>query len=162
MTIKSNVNKFGFWFSAVGTISGLILLFFYFPAELPTLGFVFYYLVLIILLITYGKILWDANKLIIDTLNESIKFKNRISQISKTYPFSYFDGFIVTFEPMKFENVRNIYLVKNGVFIKKISAFIYLNHTEIEQSLSPIKYLGEIKYSHLNSLKIALGLPILK
>ena len=119
------------------------------------------FFVMVVLLASFGKILWDANILFIDTYLKTIRFKNRFTQISKSYAFDYFDGYIFTYEPMKFKYPKNIYLVKNGIFDKKISSFIYSNFSEIEEGLVPLKNRGEIKYSHWNSFKIFIGQRIL-
>lgn len=62
---------------------------------------------------------------------------------------------------MKFKYPKNIYLVKNGIFVKKISSFIYSNFSEIEEGLVSLKNRGEIKYSYWNSFKIFIGQRIL-
>jgi hypothetical protein len=162
MTIKSNIRTFGFWYSILGGVFGIgMFISFCFYIQMDFLPKLFSFVVIAILLITVGKILWDGNIINIDTDLKTITFKNRFTLISKRYNITYFDGYVFTYEPMKFKYPKNIYLVKNGVFLKKISSFIYSNHSEIEKGLFPLKNLGEVKYTHWNSFKIFIGRPII-
>jgi hypothetical protein len=161
MILKSKNKTLGFWYALLGFTFGLCMLvgFSFTNMALPPRLFLF--LVMFTLLGTTGKILWDCNIIVIDTDLHIITFKNIFTRISKKYSLDYFDSYIYTYEPMKFKNPKNIYLVKNGIFIKKISSFVYSNHSEIVKALAPIKSLGEVKYSHCNSFKIFIGRPIL-
>ena len=161
MIIKSKNKTFGFWLTCFGFIAGLCMFISFYFNDMALLPKLFSYLVLFTLLGTTGIILWDSNIIIIDTDLKTINFKNIFTRISKKYSLEYFDSFIYIYEPMKFRYQKNIYLIKNGIFIKKISSFIYSNHLEIEQALAPVNNLGEVKYSHWNSFKILIRRPIL-
>lgn len=80
MIIKSEVKTVGFWFSIPPLIFGVCMLVYLFTTEemdLPPklVGF----FVMVVLLASFGKILWDANVLFIDTYLKTIRFKNRFT-----------------------------------------------------------------------------------
>ena len=161
MVLKSKNKTFGFWFTLLGFIAGLCMLVGFSFTDMALPPRLFSLLVIFTLLGTTGIILWDSNIIVIDTDLKTINFKNIFTQISKKYSLDYFDSYISTYEPMKFKDPKNIYLVKNGIFIKKISSFVYSNHSEIEEALVPLNNSREVKYSHWNSFKIFIGRPIL-
>ncbi len=162
MIIKSRVNTFGFWVSTISTIGGLCVICFINNFDFPTSGKTVLLAMSLLIVILYGKILWNANKLIVDTELKTIKFKNRFTQISSSFLFDSFDGYFIYNEPSKTGQIKNLFLIKNKKIIKKISSFIYSNHSEIEKSLFPIKPLGVIEFSYWKSFKIFLRLQIIK
>jgi len=156
MIIKSGVKTFGFWLSVVSVIGGVIVCF-YIPFnhnQTPIQGKIFLYFVLLLLIGIYGKLLWDCNKLLINTDSKTITFKNRLTNKEITFPFGYFDGYIVSYQPTKIGSAKNIYLIKNKIFIKRICSFTYSNMSELENSLIPIKNLGSFQFSYWKSIKI--------
>lgn len=109
----------------------------------------------------YGKLLYDTNLITINTEENTIKFKNIITQVVKIYHMEDFDGRFFTNQPIKGGWVRNFYLTKDKKVVKKISNFIYSNQKEIEESFNQVKDLGSIKYSLFKSLKILFRYPII-
>ena len=164
MIIKGQFKTFGFWFSLVVIIGGLSA-FIYFivfgVGNTPATGQFFLYLVLLILISVYGKLLYDANLVTLDTKNKSIAFVNIFTRHRSFYYFSEFDGKLIWYEPIKSGYVRNYYFIQNKKAIKKISGFIYSNQKQIEEALIDIKDLGISKYSYLKSWKIFFGFPII-
>ena len=162
MIIKSKVKTFGFCYSFLGIIFSICMVVYLCLAR--AMDFpprIFSLFVAIVFLASFGKFLWDGNIIIIDTDGRTINFRNRLTRVAKHYDIDYFDGYVFTYEPMKFNSIKNLYLVKDRIFIKKISAFIYSNHSEIEEGLISLKNLGEVKYTHWNSFKIFIGRPII-
>jgi hypothetical protein len=164
MLIEGKFKTFGFWLANIATFGGLILLFYFLFNEnttTPVARQIFLYLVIVLCISIYGKLLFDANFILIDTDTKIITFKNRFTRRKTTYKWSDFDGRLVIDEPVKGGWVRNYYLVKDKRALKKITAFMYSNQSEIEEALKEIKDLGTFKYSYLRSWKISLRLPIL-
>jgi len=163
MIIKSKIKTFGFGFSILAMIAGVIVFFCfpYFDNGTPIRGIIFLYFVLVLLIGIYGKLLWDSNKLVIDTEAKTITFKNRFTQKIVSLPFEYFDGYISSNQPIKFDYVRNIYLIKDKIFIKRMCSFCYSNIEELEKSLSPIENLGYFDFSYWKSIKILFGKSVL-
>ncbi|MEO7210671.1 MAG: hypothetical protein ABIY35_06990, partial [Chitinophagaceae bacterium] len=95
MIIKGKFRSFGFWFSLGSVLFGLCI-FIYFTihglGNTPLSGQIFFYGVLIILLLLYGKFLYDANLITIDTVSKTITFVNKFNRHRSLYNFSDFDG----------------------------------------------------------------------
>ena len=118
-------------------------------------GFVFLILSLIQLITT-------AKLIEIDKIKHGISVFNYITRKIKTYDFNDFDCYVDIIEiPHRGKPFRVIYLVKNGVFIQKISSYIYSNIDELEQGLIGLKYNGRLKHSYIDKLKILFGKKIL-
>ena len=173
MVIKSRVLSFGFGLSIFALLSaGIAILVILIDLgfglnisgfiDMPLFGKIFFLFVMLLAIGIFVKLLWDSNILIIDSELRTIKFTNRITWISSTYDFTYFDCSIIVFEPIRGGFARNCYLIKNRKVIKRIYSLIYSNQMELEKGLQEIKSLGEIKYSYINSAKILFGLPILE
>jgi hypothetical protein len=164
MNIKGQFKTFGFWFSLISVICGLCVLIYCFAfgvGNTPIAGQIFLYSVLGILLAVYGKLLYDANFVTIDTQNNTIDFVNIFTRHHVVYNFKDFDGKLVWHEPIKGGRVRNFYLIKNKKAVKKFSSFIYSNQKELEEALCDIKDLGTTNYTYMKSWKVFFGYPII-
>ncbi len=164
MNIKGQFKTFGFWFSLISVIGGICVLIYCFAfgiGNTPIAGQIFLYSVLGILLAVYGKLLYDANLVTIDTESKTIKFINIFTRHHVVYNFRDFDGKLVWHEPIKGGHVRNFYFIKDKKAVKKFSSFIYSNQRELEETLSEIKDLGAKRYTYLKSWKVLFGLPII-
>lgn len=164
MTVKGRFKTFGFWLSIASVIGGLIALCYWLfigLGDTPIAGQFFFGLVFFLLLSVYGKLLFDANLITVDTTNKTVAFKNVLTRQTSTYYFSDFDGKLVWYEPIKGGHVRNFYLIQNKKAIKKISGFIYSNQKELEDALADIKDLGTTNYSYWKSWKVFLGFAII-
>ena len=117
--------------------------------------------VLLILLWIYGKMLWDANAIIIDTEMKNIIFKNRYTKKQKLYQFDYFDGFVTHYQYTKFGNFKVIYFVKDQRLLYKVSKAVYSNQDQMLAALPPIKDMGLIEYSFIDSIRNLLGRKVL-
>jgi hypothetical protein len=165
MLIKGRYKTLGFWYSVIGLVAGLILLLFAIfkgTGIKPFVGNLLLFVTLAVLIGTCWRLLSDAHLILIDTEKKIITFTNRFIRVSKNYNFSDFSGKLVSYEPIIGGAVKNIYLIKDKKAEKKITEFIYSNQKELEEALREVKDLGSFKYSHLKSLKISLGLPILE
>ena len=163
MKIKGQFKTFGFWFSLISVIGGLSVIIYCFVfgvGNTPIAGQIFLYFVLIILLGVYGKLLYDANLVTVDTQSKTVDFVNVFTRRHSVYNFKDFDGKLVWYEPIKGGYVRNFYFIQNKKAVKKISAFIYSNQKELEEALADISDLGTTKYSYLKSWKVFFGFPI--
>jgi len=164
MVIKGKFKTFGYWLTVLALLGGIYALgyslLFGFDS-IPLAGIIFFLVVLIILLGSFGRLLFDSNFLVIDTENESITFTNQLTRSRSSFNFDYFDGKLICLEPIKGGYARNLYLVKDKIAVKKITDFMYSNHKQIEDALQPIKDLGTFKYSYVKTWKISLGLPII-
>ena len=164
MIVKSKFKTFGFWLSIISLFGGLIFLFYFLfegIGDIPIYGTLFGLLVLLIVIIIYGKLLWDSKIIVIETDKKMISFKNQFTRKLKTYSFDSLDGYVVVMEPISSGYAKNLYLVKNGIFIVRITNFIYSNQDELQSSLSSLKDLGIVTYSYLNSIKILLRKKII-
>ena len=162
MILKSQVRTFGFGISVIATIAGILTIFLFNDfGKTPLQGKVFFYFVLVLMIILTSKVLWDNNKVLIDTVSKTITLKNRISQKSASFQFDNFEGYILIDEPIGGYS-KSLYLVKNKKLVNKFSSFIYSNYEELKSGLDSLPYLGRLKYSMWRSLKIALNLTVLK
>jgi len=164
MIIKGQFKTFGFWFSLVAVIGGLITLIYFIlfgVGNTPIVGQFFVYFVLILLICIYGKLLYDANLISIDTKNKTATFVNTFTRRNSKYNYSDFDGKLIWYEPISGGHARNFYLIQNKKAVKKISGFIYSNQNELEEALVDIKDFGTTKYSYLKSWKVFFGFPII-
>ena len=164
MNIKGQFKTFGFWLSLISFIGGLCVLIYSFVfgmGNTPIAGQIFFYGVLGILLAVYGKLLYDANLVTVDTQNKTIDFVNIFTRHHVVYNFRDFDGKLVWYEPIKGAYVRNFYFIKDKKAVKKFSSFIYSNQKELEEALSDIKDLGTTNYTYLKSWKVFFGYPII-
>ena len=120
MILKSKVDTFGFSYSLEAVIFSIcVIAYFCLASVMDFAPRVFSLFVIVICLASFGKFLWDGNIIIIDTDLKTIIFKNRLTRIAKNYNLDYFDGYVFTYEPMKFTNHKNLYLIKNRIFVKK-------------------------------------------
>jgi hypothetical protein len=164
MIIKSESKTFFFWFSnlcIIGGIYGFIYMFFGGFSNESILGHFVLIVVLLILLWIYGKMLWDANAIIIDTEMKNIIFKNRYTKKQKLYQFDYFDGFVTHYQYTKFGNFKVIYFVKDQRLLYKVSKAVYSNQDQMLAALPPIKDMGLIEYSFIDSIRNLLGRKVL-
>ena len=122
-----------------------------FQFVLPTIG-----------MLLFGSQLWrDANVILIDSFTKTITFQNLFTRKSRLYDFNYFDGFIDMNQSSKSGTYRVVYLVKEKKYIEKISSFYYSNLDDLQNGLTPIKYLGFKRYSIFKSIKILFGGQVL-
>lgn len=134
MIIKGKFKTFGFWFSISAVIGGLAILIgisikgF---GSAPVAAQVFLLTVVFMLISLYGKLLYDANSIKINTEAKTISFKNLFTGVKTVYNFSDFDGKLVCYKPIKGGWAKFIYLVKNKKVVKKINDFIYSNEKEL-------------------------------
>ena len=164
MIIKAQFKTFGFCISIISVIGGAITLvycFIYGLGKTPVAAQIALYGILVLLISIYGKILYDANLITIDTAEQTIKFINLFTRHHLFYKFSDLDGKLVWYEPVKGGYAKNLYFIQNKKAVKKISGFIYSNQKELEEALADIKDLGNIKYSFLKSWKVFFGYPII-
>jgi hypothetical protein len=164
MNIKGQFKTFGFWFSLISVIGGLCVLIYCFvfgTGNTPIAGQIFLYSVLGILLAVYGRLLYDANLVTVDTQNKTIDFVNMFTRRRVVYNFRDFDGKLVWYEPIKGGQVKNFYFIKDKKAVKKLSSFIYSNQKDLEEVLSDIKDLGTTSYTYLKSWKVFFGFPII-
>ncbi|MEO8712038.1 MAG: hypothetical protein ABI405_07950 [Parafilimonas sp.] len=163
MLIKGKFKSFGFRFSLISVLLGLSVFVYcliFGLGNTPIAGQIFLYTVLILLLAMYGKLLYDANLITVDSEAKTITFINVFTRLPSSYNFSEFEGKLVWYEPIKGGSVRNYYLIRKKKAVKKISGFIYSNQKELEEALTDIKDLGTTKYSYLKSWKVFFGFPI--
>ena len=164
MIIKGEFKTFGFWLSVISVLGGLFFFgfnIFWVLNNISFAGQLFFFLVFSILIGTYGKLLYDANIITIETANKCVTFKNILTRQHSTYYFSDFDGKLVWYKPIKYGRIRNLYLIKNKKAVKKISGFLYSNQKELENALIDIKDLGITNYSYLKSWKALFGCEII-
>lgn len=164
MTIKSKFNTFFFWFSNLcffGGFYGFVYLLFGGFSNESTSGNFALLIVLIILIWLYGKMLWDAKAITIDTEAKNITFKNRYTQNQCSYKFDFFDGFVTYYQYTKFGTFKVIYFVKKQRLLFKVSKAFYSNQDEILSAVSSIKDMGILKYSFMDSIRNLLGKKVL-
>lgn len=164
MVVKGKFRRLGYWLtvlSLVGGISAFAYILVFGFGSTPFAGVIFFFVVLTILLGGFGRLLFDANFLVIDTENQTITFTNQLTRKRRSFHFGYFDGKLICLKPIKGGHARNLYLVKDKKVTRKITDFMYSNYKQIEDSLKPVKDLGTFKYSYIKTWKISFGLPIL-
>ncbi|NNV56087.1 hypothetical protein [Limnovirga soli] len=164
MIIRGQFKTFGFRFSLIAVIGGLISLIYFIlfgVGNTPIAAQFFLYFVLILLLSIYGKLLYDANLISINTKDKTVTFVNIFTRNSSKYNYSDFDGKLVWYEPIRGGYVRNFYFIQNKKAVKKISGFIYSNQNDLEEELIDIKDFGTTKYSYLKSWKVFFSIPII-
>ena len=164
MTIKSKLNTFFFWFSnlcIVGGVYGFIYLLFGGFSNESISGNIALIVVLTILLWLYGKMLWDAKAITVDSEANNITFKNRYSQNQWSYKFDYFDGFVTYYQYTKFGTYKVIYFVKDQRLLFKVSKAFYSNQEEILSAISSIKDMGLLEYSFMDSVRNLLGKKVM-
>ena len=164
MIVRSEFKTFFYWFSNLclfGGIYGLVYMMLGGFANESFAGHIAVTVVLIILLVLYGKMLWDAKAVTINLESQTILFKNRYTRKQKLYSFSYFDGYVTTYQRTKVGDFKVIYFVKDQRLLYKISRAIYSNQEQLLISLFPLKNLGIIEYSFIDSLKNLIGKKVL-
>jgi len=165
MIIKSKLRPFYYWFSVVSLYGAIISLLFLVSicySKGPIAGLVLLYSLLPFLILIMGGNLYNANKIFIDTDSKTVSFKNRFTRKVSTYKLSEFDGKLISYERIKFETVKNLFLIKDRKAIYKISSMYYSNQGEIESYFIEVPSLGKFNYYSLKTWKIKLGLPITK
>ena len=112
--------------------------------------------------VLFGSQIWrDANIITIDTLSKTITFSNFFTKKQRTFEFNSFDGFIDMVQSSKSGTYRVIYLVQDSRYVEKISSFYYSNLEELQNALTPTKYLGRQKYNIFKSIKVLFNKRIL-
>ncbi len=125
------------------------------------LGILFVLVVVVLPTYIMAQMKVNYKRTVINTTDQTISFKMFLLPITKTYPLSYFDGYIETKVSDKYSQYKCLYLVKDGKLKYKMSGRFYNNIDELQQGLSTVKYLGNIEFSTDLSIKIALGKPVL-
>ena len=163
MIIKGKFRTFGFWLSVFAIVFGILILIHIHrdSNNISWKGLLFFHLILLISLGAFGRLLYDAHFIEIDSINKMVHFKNRFTFKRTTYHFSDFDGKLICYEPIKWGYVRNLYFIKDKIAVKKLTTFMYSNQAALEESLKEIKDFGTFEYSYIKTWKISLGLPIL-
>lgn len=164
MIIKGQYKTFGFWISLLSVIGGLCVFLYYIingAGNTPIAGQICLYSLMTLLVGLYGKQLYDANQISIDTDFKTITFINLFTRQKSIFHFDDFDGKLVWDEPIKGGTVRKCFLIQDRRAKKKISGFIYSNHLELEKALTEIKDFGKTNYSYLKSVKVLFGYPII-
>jgi len=163
---KSQFKTFGFWlmlcmtffmlFLLISAFSQTFLNFEIIKMSMPTnKAKIFQFILPIVGVTFFGSQIWrDAKYITIDTFGKSITFSNFFTRKQTIYSFEYFDGFVDMYQSSKWGTYRVVYLVKDKKFIEKISSFYYSNLDEIQESLTPTKYLGLQKYNIFKSIKV--------
>ena len=107
---------------------------------------------------TLGTLIRDVNFIKIN--DNKVSFRNLIG-LKKEIEFNKLDGYITMTQFDKGGTYEVVYLVKNGKFISKIASYLYSNYEDLKTGLET-KYIGDINFSYLNSVKILFGMKILK
>ncbi|HWW41414.1 hypothetical protein [Pedobacter sp.] len=161
--VKSQFKSFGFWFMIAVVLFGAIL---FFSAFLNTRTEQQKQVCLIsgpIFSILFGWQLWrDASVILIDKLNKTISFTNLFTRRQSIISFDDLDGFIDVYQAVQAGRIRVIYLVRDKKFVKKLSSYYYSNLDELQEALTPIKYLGLQNFNIIKSVKILFNLRVLK
>ena len=124
----------------------------------------------IIVLLVYPLLIFIASEQIkmnssIIYVNPSgtiITFKNYFTRYKRVYLLNEFEGYIDTLVESPRGDFRVLYLVRNNKLTNKMSGRIYSNLEEIEQGLTPLKYLGFRKFSLKWSLNVFFNRTIPK
>ena len=104
----------------------------------------------------------NANLISIDITKNSVSFKNIITRKLRSYPFSSLDGYVDTVQrDGKGTKYEITYLVKDKIFIEKISSFSCSNYDELKKGLNNAKYLGFQNFTIIDSIKVMLGMNVL-
>ena len=106
---------------------------------------------------TVGTLIRDVN--FIKIYDNKISFRNIIG-IKKEIQFNELDGYITMIQFDKGGAYEVIYLVQNGKFISKITSYLYSNFIALKVGLDT-KYIGDIRFTYLNSMKILFGIKVL-
>ena len=103
----------------------------------------------------------NAKTTSIDSESKTIYFKDFLTGKVKSYPFTYFDGFIDTIVTDQYDSYKCFYLVKEKKLYYKISGRFYRNIDELEKGIKSLKHIQSIKMTTKLSLLIALEKQIL-
>ena len=117
-----------------------------------------------IFILLFGSQLWRyARVILIDSVNNTISFTNLFTRRQSVFSFDNFDGFVDMNQSARGgATYKVIYLVRQKKFAKKISSFYYSNLNELQEALTPIKYLGLQNFNIIKSVKILFNLRVLK
>ena len=107
---------------------------------------------------TLGTLVRDVN--FINICDNKITFQNLLG-IKQEIDFNELDGYITMMQFDKGGTFEVIYLVKHGKFIGKITSFLYSNYDDMKTHLDT-KYIGDIAFSYLSSLKILFGIKVIE
>ena len=103
----------------------------------------------------------NANIISIDTNARVLSFDNFITKKLKRYSFDNLDGYIDCTQRDGASNEYNvIYLVKEQKYVAKITSFSCSNFNEMKNGLTSLNYLGNRRFTLLDSLKVMLGLSV--
>ena len=164
MIVRSEFKTFFFWFSNLCLIAGMFLLAYIalggFTNE-PLAGQIAVTGAVIILLLIYGKMLWDANAVTIDLDKQTIQFTNRYTRKKTAYPINYFDGYVTTYQRTKVADFKVVYLIKYNKLLYKISRAIYSNQDQLLASLPSLPNIGLIELSFIDRLRSRIGKKVL-
>lgn len=124
----------------------------------------------IIVLLVYPLLIFIASEQIkmnssiiyVNPSGNIITFKNYFTRYKRVYLLNEFEGYIDTLVKSPRGDFRVLYLVRNNKLTNKMSGRIYSNLEEIEQGLTPLKYLGFRKFSLKWSLNVFFNRTILK
>ena len=108
------------------------------PAQLIVL-IVFLSFLWVVFLFTLFKYALDIT---IDPDAKTILFTNILTDRSKLYDFTEFDGYLDTIATSKAGTYKVVYLIKNQKAERIITGFYFSNIDELKAALSPIKYQG--------------------
>jgi len=125
------------------------------------LGVLFFFVVIVLPTYIVAQMKVNYKRTVINTTDKTISFKMFLLPITKTYPLSYFDGYIETKVSDRYNEYKCLYLVKDGRLKYKMSGRFYNNIDDLQQGLAGLKYLGNIDFTTNLSIKIALGKPVL-
>lgn len=97
-----------------------------------------------------------ARIVIINTVKNTIVFRNFFTKKIKTYSFTDFNGYFETLviNSKTHEEFKAFYLVKDKKVSKKIIGSYYSNIDEIQAGLRPLAYFGFKKFGIVEKLKI--------
>jgi len=156
MIAKSKFKTFFFWFSNICFVGGIFVLAYVafegFANE-PLAGQIAITGAVMILLLIYGKMLWDAKSVTIDLDKQTILFTNRYTRKKIVYPVNYFDAYITTYQRTKVGDFRVVYLIKDNELLYKISRAVYSNQDELLASLPSLPDMGLIELSFIDRLR---------
>lgn len=164
--IKSNLRGFGFWFIATITVVFFCLFVsaishYYFDVTLLKISMIskreaYVQIILLgIAFILFASITFQNSlSVTIDTFEKQISLKNLISRKKINFFFHELDGYVETFQKDGHRKPFIIlYLIKNRRYIAKISGWAFTNIDELKTGLVDLKYLGQRRFSALDSLK---------
>jgi hypothetical protein len=147
--------------SGILLLCGFLFYAFYFgrnPASLTSgLGIYGIFLTIVLPVYIIAQMKLNYKTVYIDTQLKEISFKMFVLQITKTYPFEYFDGYVDTIVKDKYGEYKCYYLVKDNKLKYKMSGRFYSNIEELYNGISTLSYKGFIKFTVPLSIKIALN-----